>query len=328
MKNNKIQIIRAILALFVVLIHALPNNTELRIILRSILNISVAGFIFLSGFLTKLDVETKAFYKKRVLTVLVPYLIFSVLYSIPEIMHLNLPDSLELLVKNIITSEGKYHLYYLVVYIQLVLIAPLLARIAKQKSKILDMIVFLIQPLFIACLYLGILGESIIKVSPWYGIVFPAWLSYYYLGLVVGNRAKSVKASGVLLLATFMLSSIFQIAEGFIWKEGGAISDIYYSQLRITALVQNILGVLLLAKIAMSKKRITARLLERVGNASFGIYLLHPALIMLCDKILVRTEATFVVTFVVAFAGSFATVLVLNKIVPRKALKYTGLAIK
>lgn len=99
MKNNKIQIIRAILALFVVLIHALPNNTELRIILRPILNISVAGFIFLSGFLTKLDIETKAFYKKRVLTVLVPYLIFSVLYSIPEIMHLNLLDSLEFLVK-------------------------------------------------------------------------------------------------------------------------------------------------------------------------------------------------------------------------------------
>lgn len=214
------------------------------------------------------------------------------------------------------------------VYIQLVLATPLLARIAKQKSKILDMIVFLIQPLFIACLYLGILDESILKVSPWYGIVFPAWLSYYYLGLVVGNRAKSVKASGVLLLAAFMLSSIFQIAEGFIWKEGGAISDIYYSQLRITALVQNIPGVLLLAKIAMSKKKITARLLERVGDASFGIYLLHPAFIMVCDKILARAEATFAITFVVAFAGSFATVLILNKIIPRKALKYTGLAIK
>lgn len=328
MKNNKIQIIRAILAIFVVLIHTLPNNIELRIILRPILNISVAGFIFLSGFLTKLDIETRAFYKKRILTVLVPYLIFSVLYSIPEIMHLNLTDSLKLLAKNIITSEGKYHLYYLVVYIQLVLVTPLLAKIAKQKSKILDMIIFLIQPLFIACLYLGILGESILKVSPWYGIVFPAWLSYYYLGLVVGNRAKSVKASGVLLLAAFMLSGIFQIAESFIWKERGAISDIYYSQLRITALVQNIPGVLLLAKIAMSKKRTTARLLERVGDASFGIYLLHPAFIMVCDKILARTEATFAITFVVAFAGSFVTVLVLNKIVPRKALKYTGLAIK
>ena len=328
MKNNKIQIIRAILAIFVVLTHTLPNNMELRIILRPILNISVAGFIFLSGFLTKLDIETKAFYKKRILAVLVPYLIFSVLYSIPEIMHLSLLDSLKLLAKNIITSEGKYHLYYLVVYIQLVLVAPLLVKIAKQKSKILDMIVFLIQPLFISCLYLGILDESILKVAPWYGIVFPAWLSYYYLGLVIGNRAKSVKASGVLLLAVFILSSIFQIAEGFIWKEGGAISEIYYSQLRITALVQNISGVLLLAKIAMSKKRMAARLLERVGDASFGIYLLHPAFIMLCDKILARTEVTFVITFAVAFAGSFATVLVLNKIVPRKALKYTGLAIK
>lgn len=328
MKNSKIQIIRAILALFVILIHTLPNNEELRIILRPVLNISVAGFIFLSGFLTKLDLETKVFYKKRILTVLVPYLIFSVLYSIPEIMHLNLLDSLKLLAKNVITSEGKYHLYYLVVYIQLVLITPLLVKIVKQKNKILDVTILLIQPLFIACVYLGIISNNILKIAPWYVIVFPAWLSYYYLGLVVGNRVKSVKASGVLLLAAFVLSSIFQITETLIWKKGGAISDIYYTQLRITALVQNIPGMLLLAKIAMSKKRITARLLERVGDASFGIYLLHPAFIMVCDKILARTEATFVIAFVVAFVGSFATVLILNKIIPRKVLKYTGLAIK
>lgn len=78
----------------------------------------------------------------------------------------------------------------------------------------------------------------------------------------------------------------------------------------------------------MSKKKIAAHLLERADDASFGIHPLHPAFIMLYDKILAHTEATFVITFVVAFAGSFATVLVLNIIVPRKALKYTGLAIK
>ena len=328
MKNNKIQVIRAILALFVILIHTLPDNEELRIILRPVLNISVAGFIFLSGFLTKLDIKTKEFCKKRILTVLVPYLIFSMLYTIPSMMQLAPLSALKLAFKNLITSEGKYHLYYLVVYVQLVLITPLLAKIVKRKNKILDATILLIQPLFIVCMYLGIINDNILKIAPWYVIVFPAWLSYYYLGLVVGNRAKSVRASGVLLLAIFMLSSILQIAEGFIWKEGGAISDIYYSQLHITALAQNIPGVFLLAKIAMSKKRITARLLERIGDTSFGIYLLHPAFIMLCDKILARTEVTFVVTFVVAFAGSFATVLVLNKIVPRKVLKYTGLAIK
>lgn len=328
MKNNKIQIIRAILALFVILIHTLPNNMELRIILRPILNISVAGFIFLSGFLTKLDIETKVFYRKRILTVLVPYLIFSVLYSIPEIMQLNLLDSLKLLVKNIITSEGKYHLYYLVVYIQLVLVTPLLAKIAKQKSKILDMIVFLIQPLFIACLYLGILGENILKITPWYAIVFPAWLSYYYLGLIVGNRARKIRISSILTLVAFVLCGVLQAIEGFIWKKNNAITDIYYSQVRMTALIQNIPGLLLLAKMAMSKKKIAMSLLEKIGDASFGIYLLHPAVIMACDKIFARTEATFVITFVVALAGSFAAVLVLNKIVPRKALKYTGLAIK
>lgn len=55
---------------------------------------------------------------------------------------------------------------------------------------------------------------------------------------------------------------------------------------------------------------------------AFGIYLLHPALIMVCDKLFARTNA-----LIDAFFGSFAIVLVLNKHLPRIVLKYCGLAL-
>ena len=64
----------------------------------------------------------------------------------------------------------------------------------------------------------------------------------------------------------------------------------------------------------------------KIGDASFGIYLLHPAFILVCDKFLPRTEATFLLTFAFA-AGSFVTILILNKLLPRKLLKPCGLAL-
>ena len=69
------------------------------------------------------------------------------------------------------------------------------------------------------------------------------------------------------------------------------------------------------------------KLLCKIGDASFGIYLLHPAFIMVCDKLISRSEATFLITFAFAATGSFVTILVLNKLLPRKLLKPCGLAL-
>lgn len=326
MKNNKIQIVRAILALFVVAIHTLPDNHNIRIVVRPFLNISVAAFIFLSGYLTKLEIDTKQFYKKRLLTVLLPYLIFTVAYSAPAMLSSTVVDATKVLCKNLITSSAKMHLYYLVVYAELVLLTPLLVKIAKQKKRLFDIAIMSIQPLFILCVYLGAINHDIFKISPWYVIVFPAWMAYYYFGLLVGNRYKNIKASYKTLLLLFFVGAALQISEGFVWRQLTPMKDLCISQLRITALIQNIPGLLLITKFIRSKKETRNKLLEKIGDASFGIYLLHPAFIMVCDKIIARNEVTFLVSFVFATAGSFITVLVLNKFVPKKLLKYCGLS--
>jgi len=49
---------------------------------------------------------------------------------------------------------------------------------------------------------------------------------------------------------------------------------------------------------------------------------------MICDKLIPRSEATFLIAFVFAFAGSFGTVWLLNKIIPKKVLGVTGLWMK
>lgn len=328
MKNNKIQILRAILAITVVTVHILPANNELKVFVRPFLNIAVAGFIFVSGYLTKLNFNTKEFYKKRILTVLIPYILFTIFYTVISKYELGVVGLSTQIAKNLITTQAKMILYYLVVYMQLVLLTPLLVRIAKQKSHFLNETIFSVTPLFLLCFYVGVINGAILSEAPWYTMFFPVWLSYYYLGILIGNKLYTIKATSKRLIDLIAIGLILQIAEGIFWLYNTSVKDMYFSQIRFSSYIQNIPTLLLIARYISSNRKRDSRILVKIGDASFGIYLLHPAFIMVCDEILARTEATFVITFVVAFAGSFAAVLVLNKIVPRKALKYTGLAIK
>lgn len=328
MKNSKIQIVRAILALIVVMIHAMPSFSVPRIIARPFLNIAVAGFIFLSGFLTKTNVETKKIYKKRIMVSLIPYMLFTIFYTIGKGYKAGVGISLASIGKNLITTQGSGVLYYLVVYIQLVLLTPLLVRIARQKKWFLNLPVLIIQPLFLLFFYLGIINGDILKEAPYYMMFFPVWLTYYYLGILIGNDLLKIKTKNSTLIVLVAIGIVLQITEGFFWLNNTSVKDMYYSQIRITALLENIPLLLLITRYIRSKKEKTNKLLCKIGDASFGIYLLHPALIMICDKLIPRSETTFMITYLFAVIGSFAIVLILNKIVPKKALKYTGLGLK
>lgn len=329
MKNNKIQIIRAVLALVVVLIHTFTRNSnELLITCRPFMNVAVAGFIFLSGFLTKVSINEKGTYKKRIITALIPYIVFSLYYTIIRNHNLATSTLISCIAKNLITTRGSGILYYLVVYMQLALLTPLLIKIARQKKWFLHTPILLIQPLFLACFYSGVINGTIAQETPWYIMFFPAWLSYYYLGILIGNDLLKIKTKNFTLVALVIIGVVLQIAEGFFWFNNTSVKDMYYSQIRITALLENIPLLLLITRYIRSKGEKVNKLLCKIGDASFGIYLLHPAFIMVCDKLIPRSEATFMITFLFAAIGSFVTVLILNKIAPKKALKYTGLGLK
>ena len=287
---------------------------------------AVAGFIFLSGYLTKMDINSKNV-RKRFFTVLIPYVIFTVFYTVLSKYKLGVVGAGGAVIKNLITTQGKMTLYYLAVYMQLALLTPLLVKIARQKNNMLNGIIIIIQPLFMLCFYLGVINGDIIKEAPWYTMFFPMWILYYYLGILIGNNLIKIKLSSKVLVIAAIVSVALQITEGLFWFNTTPVKDMYYSQVRFTALLENIPILLLITKYIRRSSDKANKLLCKIGDASFGIYLLHPALIMVCDKLFARTDATFLVAFIITFLGSFAIVLVLNKLLPRKVLKYCGLAL-
>ena len=175
--NKKVQVLRAVTIMAVILIHTCADGIE-GVVIRPFINFSVALFIFISGYLKKLDVgNVKIFYKKRILKVLIPYFVWSIIYIIA---YKDYSD----LITNIFTTSACYTLYYIAVYIQLVIMTPCLKILINSKYRWIG---WCIQPLFIFIRYiLSIINKPL--GLPWNCVFFIAWFSYYYLGILLGNE--------------------------------------------------------------------------------------------------------------------------------------------
>ena len=80
--NNMVQVFRALAIVAVVMIHTTPLGNW-QVFCRPFINFSVATFLFLSGYLTKISNDNWcAFYKKRIIRVIIPYVIWTVLYTL------------------------------------------------------------------------------------------------------------------------------------------------------------------------------------------------------------------------------------------------------
>lgn len=149
-KNPKVQILRAVAIIAVVMVHTCPVG-EMQAFVRPFVNFGVATFLFLSGYLTNVSkIETKHFYKKRILRVFIPYVIWSFLYTTVGLLGNGDGFDVKKYIINFVTAGGAPTLYYIFVYIQFVLLTPLLEKMIHKNWWWIGL---LISPLALAINY-------------------------------------------------------------------------------------------------------------------------------------------------------------------------------
>ena len=132
-RNYKIQILRALSIIAVVLIHTCPNGIS-QAIYRPFINFAVATFLFLSSYLINFNnTNWKLFIKKRIIRVLIPYILWTIIYSLSNFKLYGF--SLKILLFNLFTTKSTGTLYYIFVYIQFTLLTPLLKKLSSSKYK-------------------------------------------------------------------------------------------------------------------------------------------------------------------------------------------------
>ncbi len=262
-----VQVFRALAIIAVVMIHTTPLGYY-QVLCRPFINFSVATFLFLSGYLTKVENDNwGAFYKKRMVRVLIPYIIWTVLYTVSSRPIGQLPV-------NLLTAQAAAPLYYIFVYIQFVLLTPLLGKLATSRFRFLGWFVAPIS--VIVFKYYWLLTG--LEMNPYFSLIWSdaclGWFSFYYLGLILGNQIIEKNHSLRPLVLLYFSSILLQMAEGYGWLMLGEANC--GTQLKLSSLLTSSLFLLVAYSILKSGRfDIRNRLLRMLGDYSFGIYLCH-----------------------------------------------------
>lgn len=299
---QEIHFIRATACLMVVMVHitgvihnevnGIPVSSNL--ILNQFARLGTPVFAVLSAFLLFSSVKNRGFNLKkfmlsRTTKIVFPFIIWTTAYLI----YLSYTgwefheNKLIFIFSNYVLGEGFYHLYFIVTIIQFYCIFPLL-QLVRNKSTLL-LLFFISLPLnylslliFDNKLFLGNLGgvEHIIIHSSF----VMNWISYFLLGAVIAYYYPNIKDfcnKNVKLLTflffTVILAISFEINPDSLFVSARPINLVY-----IPVFVLFLLSIYQF----IAKNEPGLNLVNLIGKYSMGIYLVHPFIIIIVEKVL------------------------------------------
>ncbi|MCC8088495.1 MAG: acyltransferase [Rikenellaceae bacterium] len=288
MKDLKIEKIRGICIIAVILIYSMPyisiegQFTESLLPFRQIINFPVAFFIFLSGYFVKYNEKDLGFswIKKRSVRLLTPYLIWTTIYIVYNIVAqpIPTPPSAKQIIASFLLGRSAPQMYFLLILFQLILITPILRNSFTNPDKKIKRIFFLLlTPVYLILLYCY--NYTVGKQLPLYSLWFPAWFGFYYLGgLIRSGSSGYVKLSRNLsniflfciiglVIAIFESTAIVNLTGMWSWAS---------SQIKISSFIYTFFFIILMFNLKKyDKKPSENSLMVKIGNYSFGIYLCH-----------------------------------------------------
>lgn len=295
--------LRAFGVFFVILIHTsshyatLPASSLTYNIWGSINNLALPAvplFLFISALtLTYSSVRkqsggakfsTLSFYQRRLDKILLPFLCWTAIYLIfRHIIGSGFPTEPLALLKEIIKGKGYYHLYYIIIALQLYLLFPLIMLFRKSIARFFDNAADRHKLIF--AFLLAVCAYFIMLFT--YKVVWPIYHSTastlfpYALPVVCGiyfgfdirrldhilNNCKWLVVSGFVIFgALSVLQGIFSLF---------VINTSFVMLIRMIYAVFTALFFLLVCRM-IREDSIVSRILIPISEFSFFIYLSHP----------------------------------------------------
>lgn len=335
-KNLKIQEIRGICIICVILIHILsfsPNidmYNQFNIIVRTIINFAVGIFLFLSGYLNNVDKISKnknEFYKKRFSRLYIPFIIYSVLYTVINNKLQFINNSFMEYIKTIIRillGMNVGHLYYIIVLLEFVIITPIIISFINKNKKIIDILLILITPIFLILNFICNLLYN--RSIPFYQYLPMSWFIYYYLGLVLKIRKnlfiKNIKININVIICISLISIVINLIE-YKFLNYSFIT----SQVKFTNMIYTILLIyFIINKLNYNKEK--KNIFSLLGDNSFGIYFIHMFIITLYDKLIFSLKLKYyiyiILMFILVTGTSYIIMFLIKKIFKERWSKYLG----
>lgn len=331
-RNNYWSLVKGLCILTVLAIHfPLSRDINSLVAARQLINYPVAVFVFLSGYFSK-DSENYVDTLKSVSRFLWPYLIWSSFWLVlapPYLLGIQLFTNF--------AFGGFSILYFLFVLIQLKFITPwIFSRVKRVDYHICKDPLLLITPLYLllfSCFKFYFVDDYI-KVSDFISLdnFFPAWFLYYYLGILL--KVKEYKIRPIFAVISFVVSLFVSINMSFWLVEHTELHNFPYTQSKLTSLFVALSFILLIYSIR--ENDMPQNILSRIGEWSFGIYILHMPMAIVFHQIVklvtfLKVEFLLVllnlplVKYIVILVLTLMVIFCLQNFLPKKLIRILGI---
>ncbi|WEK53907.1 MAG: acyltransferase [Candidatus Cohnella colombiensis] len=319
-KLLEIDLVRGIAILGVMMVHSTSNATiamkesglyGVYNFFNIFSKIGTTSFIFLSSFVLFYNyfpqpitgARMKKFYSRRLLLVVVPYIVFSALYFLYTWKMNGKPWDLEQLLPTfwdrLITGKAYTHLYFVFINIQLYLLFPILLFLFKRYRWLAASAIFVGVALQWAFFLYNREYWQIPNRASW----APTYFGQYFLGAWLGIYFDQIKSWIIISKENFSKSRLAAwIVLWGVWLTAGLtdVTNYYYSRLDKTYIYTNfdrdlfwdiytMLTPIVLMQLAFlvggaMNRSFGLKLLRHLGMVSFGVYLLHPFVLLIYRK--------------------------------------------
>ncbi|UKS24170.1 acyltransferase [Paenibacillus sp. HWE-109] len=343
-KLPEIDIVRAIAILAVLLIHGtsgatlLPLGTVSQAVFFTLNQASlftVPLFIWISGvvlFYTYYDRwepgMSRTFWTKRLRKILIPYVLWSIFYYLYNqfMFHGTIHFNVIYLLKLLLSGNASYHLYYMIIIVQFYLLFPWMMTLVKRSPRIRQLLI----PIGIGLQAAGYSFHHWITPIPEYASLFISYTALFAFGAFMGihysaiinwanHNRRWIYGFTVLTGTTYTLLLLLHQYSLI------SLENTWFELALLAYCLAVPLCVDLGARQLLVKETSLSRFATSIGTASFGIYLLHPALLTLWDLARPEQESSIglydwhtIGSILIGLIGSWLFVLLYTRIVNRR----------
>lgn len=301
MKNRYIEvdILKIFACICVIVIHisaalVATGNTGV-IFINCMTRFAVPCFIFASGLILMViykdrDTPYLDFQKKRLNSVLAPYLTWAVIFLVVNIGVGAFAFNARTVWNGIVWGNSSYHLYFMIIIIQLYLLFPIIKAVLKALSPVVAMLFILAYQMFYTAMS-PMLIANFKFVADHYDRLFTTYLTYFLIGALIGAHYQAIKDA----LDKFKLQILTSL--GFLYVLalfGWTVSQLPgIPQLSVKfntpytwviySILATLFGLALASVIAQRVPEEKYGVIELISAATFYVYLGHPLLLSLLD---------------------------------------------
>lgn len=325
-RNNYFDFLRGVAILMVIAIHTSPAfdfdtyQGWIDVGIRQIFNCAVPLFFAISGyFLGSKNLEDKstclAFWKHQIPKVYIPVLIWSLPYLFLS-LYSNSASVLKPIICYLICGYSVY--YFILVIIQIYVFLPIIQKVQSRKKLLVISCLLSVLSIVFLTYILQVKNISLPLVG--YAGHALLWGMFFVLGVYLKYSRREYSWKKIFVGCLFLW--ILQIFEAHYWfgYSGGGFG-IKLSSFVFSAAVVILLFSKNLEKCYTERNRFVF-IIRKVGNYSFGIYLIHCFVILFLGKL--NVSCSWPLKWLIVGVTSACVVGISRIVLPRKINQILG----